>query len=413
MTTDDDTVCIVAPDYTENFMKRYLVSCIFGYEKETNTSHFHEYTKDWLKCKNDSPNKMLENKNYSPNKMLEYNEDNTEKDKSGYQNVPDGDLIIVDLIVKEFVEKLVEVCVNDDEKHKYKEDDRKDDYNLRYYFDHQTRKDMPFRLAEYVVRMQGHSRKVRKVLETYKSILIENFHVTEETRCNICLKEFSRPAHCKAHIENIHSGEKIYQCEKCQNKFKTKNGLRTHLQRSHENESKDPFICSVCGTVFLLRSSLVRHCKAEQHISYPKTDSATRKNRLSESSETKCKICHKIIASHALESHMKRDHTEEARVFKCDMCKFETKRHDSLLRHYREKHQRFQRDFDAIKTTFKDGDSSYQCPDCKKIIRTKDEVEDHLVGKICSLTCNICNKTFSRKNYLKLHKKKVHGETSS
>ena len=209
----------------------------------------------------------------------------------------------------------------------------------------------------------------------------------------------------------MHSGAKKYQCVTCKTKFKTEKGLRTHLQRSHENESKDPFICTVCGSVFLLKSSLTRHCKAKQHNSYPKTGSTTKKKKSRESSETetiKCNICHKIIASYALELHMKKDHTEVGREFKCKKCEFETNRNDSLLRHYRERHNTYQTDLAAIKATFKDGVSSYQCPDCKKILRTKEDVEDHLVGKICSLTCNICNKTFTRKHYLKQHKKRIH-----
>ena len=396
MTTDEDTKYILSPDYNVKFMKSYLLSCIFGSEKQDRTTNF-DGKKDGhqIRFKIDSQEEMLET---------------NEKKSDNDEDISKCNSDLVDTIVNEFVEKLVDVCVNDDEKNKYKEGDRKDDYNVRYYFDYQMKKDMPFRLAEYVVMMEGHSRKVRNVMDAYKSLLIETFHVKEETECNICLKRFSRPAHCKAHKENMHSRVNMYQCEKCKTKFKTEKGLRTHLQRSHENESKDPFICTVCGAVFLLKSSLARHCKAKQHNSYPKTGSTTKKKKSRVSSETKCKICHKIIASHALESHMKKDHTEEAREFKCRMCEFETNRNDSLLRHYRERHNRFQTDFDAIKATFKDGISSYQCPDCKKILRTKEDVEDHLVGKICALTCNICNKTFSRKHYLKQHKKSIHKE---
>ena len=51
-TTNNETVCIIAPDYTIQFMKRYLLSCIFGYEKETNnTSHFPSSKKDCLGLK--------------------------------------------------------------------------------------------------------------------------------------------------------------------------------------------------------------------------------------------------------------------------------------------------------------------------------------------------------------------------
>ena len=397
MTTDEDTKYILAPDYNVKFMKSYLLSCIFGSEKQDSTTNFdgkrdgHE-----IRFKIDSQKEML---------------GNNEKTSDNDEDISESNSYLVDTIVNEFVEKLVDVCVNDDEKNKYKKGDRKDDYNVRYYFDYEKGKDMPYRLAEYVVMMEGHSRKVKKVMNAYKSLLIETFHVKEETECHICLKMFSRPAHCKAHMENIHSGEKRHQCVKCGNKFKTEKGLKTHLQRSHENESKDPFICTICGAVFLLKSSLVRHCKAKQHNSYPKTGSTTKKKKSRESSETetiKCNICHKIIASYALELHMKKDHTKVGREFKCKECEFETNRNDSLLRHYRERHNTYQTDLAAIKATFKDGVSSYQCPDCKKILRTKEDVEDHLVGKICSLTCNICNKTFTRKHYLKQHKKRIH-----
>ena len=323
MTTDEDTKYILAPDYNVKFMKSYLLSCIFGAEKQDRTTNFdgkkngHEIRnkigsqKEMLENNETSDNDEIRNKIGSQKEMLENNEtsDNDE-------DISESNSYLVDTIVNEFVEKLVDVCVNDDEKNKYKKGDRKDDYNVRYYFDYEKRKDMPYRLAEYVVMMEGHSRKVKKVMNAYKSLLIETFHVKEETECNICLKRFSRPAHCKAHMEYIHSGEKRYQCVKCENKFRTEKGLRTHLQRSHENESKDPFICTICGAVFLLKSSLVRHCKAEQHYSYPKTGATTKKGKSKESSETateKCKICHKIMASHALESHMKKDHTEEAR----------------------------------------------------------------------------------------------------
>ena len=396
MTTDEDTKYILAPDYTLKFMKSYLLSCIFGNEKQESTRHFDFDKKDRLE---------IRHKVNSQNEMLETIEKETVNDR----DISKINLDFVDTIVHEFLEKVAEVCVNDDEKHKYKEGDRNDDYNLRYYYDYQTGKDTPFRLAEYVVMREGHRRKVRKVMDAYKSLLIETFQVENNRSCNICLKTFSKASYCREHMISIHSERKKYQCDKCESKFSTINGLKLHMNTSHENESKDPFICTVCGAVFLHKRSLFRHCKAEQHDSYPKASSKGKESKVK--NRTKCSICHKFIVNYMLETHIEESHSDKAREFKCSEkeCGFKTKRHDSLQRHNREVHQKFMTELEAIGKTFVEG-SSYQCPDCKNVLRKRKDIEDHLVGKICSLTCKICNKTFSRKHNMKQHMKKIHSK---
>ena len=115
-----------------------------------------------------------------------------------------------------------------------------------------------------------------------------------------------------------------------------------------------------------------------------------------------------MIARHRLELHMKKDHTDKSSEFKCSKCDYITNRKDTLKRHKREVHQTYCTDLDAIKETFNEGISTYHCPDCKEILRTIIEIENHVVGKICSLTCNICEKKFSRKHNLKQHMKRIH-----
>ena len=62
MTTDEDTKYILAPDYNVKFMKSYLLSCIFGSEKQDNTTNFDDGRKDGLEVryKVDSQKVMLE-----------------------------------------------------------------------------------------------------------------------------------------------------------------------------------------------------------------------------------------------------------------------------------------------------------------------------------------------------------------
>ena len=71
--------------------------------------------------------------------------------------------------------------------------------------------------------------KVRKVMDAYKSLLIETFQVENNRSCNICLKTFSKASYCREHMMSIHSESKKYQCDKCESKFSTRNGLKLDM----------------------------------------------------------------------------------------------------------------------------------------------------------------------------------------
>ena len=238
---------------------------------------------------------------------------------------------------------------------------------------------------------------------------VDTFKVKGKASCNICLKQFSRPSACREHIKNAHCGEYRFKCDKCNKKFQSEKGLHTHLESSHENESKDPFICSTCGHVFLYRRSLIRHCKAKQHA-YPKSSSKTKQFKWGSKNGIECKICGVMISSYAIDIHMRYHHgDEETREYKCTECEYKTVRKDKLLRHEREVHLTFNMEVQAIKKSFEtEKKSVYQCPHCKKILKTLEEVDNHVLGKICLLTCNVCEKTFTRKENLNRHLKKIH-----
>ena len=45
---------------------------------------------------------------------------------------------------------------------------------------------------------------------------------------------------------------------------------------------------------------------------------------------------------------------------------------------------------------------------CQKTLITSEEVQKHVVNKVCLLTCNVCGKTFTRNDNLKRHQIKIH-----
>ena len=421
LTTNDDTPFILAPDFTLKFMKSYLLSCISNFRineknKGEQDDEFQSYCND--RTEDDlEPFQTNRQETCSRRTGLEKKEDVTGSG-DGLENYKS--IGLVSSIVREIVEEVADGCEKDyiTYKHKYKKklehikDDEVDNYDARYFFDYGKRNYSLIRVPDEMVRAENFTRIVENILDKIKSPLIETFEVTEKFACNICLKKFSRVSNCKAHMRTMHSGVKKYQCDKCKTQFQTECGLRSHLKESHENESKDPFICATCGAVFLHERSLLRHCKAKEHT-FPHKRKPTSKKVEDRSRVTQCNICHRMIAGHRLESHIKKNHTDKAREFNCSECNYKTDRKDTLNRHLTEVHNIYSSNLSAIEETFKEGISTYHCPECKEILRSISEVKNHVVGKICLLSCNICKKRFSRKHNLKQHMKRFHQESNA
>ena len=224
------------------------------------------------------------------------------------------------------------------------------------------------------------------------------FKTKDDNVCPICLEYFSRKEARDNHIRSIHLKEDKFDCSVCNASFKTSNGLSRHHMDKH-SEGKVVHICETCGTVYQSERHLLRHCKTTGH-DFPQGY----KERNVPLDFVKCGICFKLVRN--LDFHIKKYHNKKDNKIKCDHCDFESTRKDTILKHERLKHGLFNKQFGAIKETFK---SEWTCPECRKTMFSIKEVEDHISLKNCKENkCHECGKIFTLRYNLHQHIRNVH-----
>nr|XP_022904270.1 zinc finger protein 665-like [Onthophagus taurus] len=171
-------------------------------------------------------------------------------------------------------------------------------------------------------------------------------------KCNICEKSFLTKQKHDEH-KNIHTGETPIKCKLCDETFRRHSNLVQHRNRHHFNVKRKlkDYVCA-CGEVFHSKRKLAWH--KEIHDTKPKA----------------CSFCsEKFIHMASLTRHIRRAHN------KC----------------YLPREDR--------------NSENVECPICKNVyLRNNLDVHIRSHSGQKPFTCLICNKTFSTKWNLKLHK---------
>ena len=187
-------------------------------------------------------------------------------------------------------------------------------------------------------------------------------------QCMICAKLCKTPSCIQRHTLS-HTKEKNYECNICQKTFGMKHVLHRHLNTHMDMETKqeyNTFLCTLCGDNFPSKGRVDYH--------YNKMHSNVVQNV--------CDQCGKSFMTKGNLKHHIKQHTAK-KILKTNKIS-------------------------------RNNDGQFCCRECPKVFKSKRSVEEHdqiVHKKKRTFICELCQKTFTRYNSLKQHKK-IHMQTS-
>lgn len=216
-------------------------------------------------------------------------------------------------------------------------------------------------------------------------------------QCEKCKEKFSNEQHFKCHLY-IDCGIKRYECLMCKAHFSTRIDLDNHY--SNHNKFIETFSCEECEKVFKSRARFRRHllihtgekpfeCDICQKKFYRQPMLISHHLNFHTEKPFQCNICRERFSTEeALSIHLK-SHYNNKKQMKCDVCNEEFKTKNEFKIH-KQTHVNFKR---------------YECDTCKKKFLTKNKLQTHLIVHlgIKPYQCDICNKIFPIKQRLSVH----------
>ncbi|XP_063282158.1 zinc finger and BTB domain-containing protein 41 [Pelobates fuscus] len=242
----------------------------------------------------------------------------------------------------------------------------------------------------------------------------------KELKCPKCGKVFDRVGKYESHTR-VHTGEKLFECDICQQRYSTKSNLTVHRKRHssetviHSKEHKCPF----CSKLHASRKTLVKHVRRF----HPENAQEFLAIKRLKSEGWKCDICNKSFTRRPhLKEHMIL-HTQD-KPFKCTYCDEKFKSRFKRLKHH-EKFHLGPFPCDICGRQFNDsgnlkrhidythgGKRKWTCFICGKSVRERTTLKEHLrihSGEKPHL-CSICGQSFRHGSSYRLHLRVHHDD---
>ena len=187
-------------------------------------------------------------------------------------------------------------------------------------------------------------------------------------QCDKCDNQFKTKSDLRRHERALHFLEE-FQCSKCELKFSRKDNMETHIRTAHSDQDS-MFECKVCDLTFSKKCNYVRHRKMSLKM---KRD---------------CEICSDVFCSlKQVQQHIKEQHSKHS----CGSCKKSFSDKAKLRRHT-----------EAAQT--EPGVFNHQCVECESNFCTSQTLVSHMkTHELSDIVCQYCEKTFSTKWRLKVH----------
>ena len=216
-------------------------------------------------------------------------------------------------------------------------------------------------------------------------------------QCGTCFKYlYLLNWHMTVHSQ---SSEKQFESEVFHKYFTRKGNLKTHLKKIHTDPAPETFECDVCNRTFSRIASLNAHRKKKHK------DLAA--SGVSPTSDRTCPHCGELFAyPSAMKQHM-RVHTGE-KPFGCDVCNKSFSRKASLNAHQKKVHK-------DLAASGVSPATDRTCPHCGEFFRYPFDMKQHMrvhTGER-PFGCDVCNKSFSRKDKLKAHQNNMHTDLAA
>ena len=117
-------------------------------------------------------------------------------------------------------------------------------------------------------------------------------------QCDKCDNKFKTRSDLRRHERSLHYKEE-YQCSKCGSKYARKDNMETHIRTAH-SDPDNKFQCKVCDSTFSKKCHYLRHCNMSLKM------------------KRECEICSDVFCSlKQVQQHKKKQHSNHT----CDSCK--------------------------------------------------------------------------------------------